>query len=93
MAEVARSKDTIARRTDRTDREWPIQVVPAWEYDKLKKRADRLEAALRAAHQYVMPDVSRGPAHRSWCLMIENVEPLIEQSDGRQLMRAAGVAT
>jgi hypothetical protein len=86
------SKD-VARWTDRSDRNWPVEVVPAHEYDALKRRADRLEAALRAAHQYVMPDISRGPAHRSWCLMIENVEPLIGATEGRSLMRYAKVTT
>lgn len=53
---------------------------------------ERLRAALRAAHQYVIPGIDRGPAHRSWCLMVDQVEPLIGESECRGLMRAAGVS-
>lgn len=48
MNEVVRMAETNAPRwTDYTDKTWPVEVVPAWAYDKLKKQRDDLLAALK----------------------------------------------
>lgn len=54
-------------------------------------RIAELERALRAAHQYMMPSVNRGPAYASWCMAIEMVEPLIGESEGRSLIAQCGL--
>lgn len=36
----------VPRWTDRTDRSWPVEVVPAWAYDALKRENERLQWSL-----------------------------------------------
>lgn len=47
---VIRTADgvTVPRWTDRSDKSWPIEVVPAWAYDGLKKEYDKVVEQLRA---------------------------------------------
>ncbi len=67
------TEKAVARWTDRSDPWWPVEVVPAWAYDQLKKRADQLEAALKQfgshtltctggrINQFGVPLDARGP--------------------------------
>lgn len=38
----------VPRWKDYSDKEWPIEVVPAWAYDGLKKAYDRVVEQLNA---------------------------------------------
>lgn len=44
MTHPSSDKKTVPRWTDRTDKTWPVEVVPAWAYDELKKDHDQYVA-------------------------------------------------
>jgi hypothetical protein len=49
MSEVSSTEQKkVPRWTDRSDRTWPVEVVPAWAYDAAEKKIERLRDALAA---------------------------------------------
>lgn len=59
MAELLSSDTQVPRWTDHTDKTWPVEVVPAWAYDALKKDNDRLNGLINTPHTHDFIDAVR----------------------------------
>jgi hypothetical protein len=42
MSELLPAEKQVARWIDRSDKTWPVEVVPAWEYDRQAKEIEQL---------------------------------------------------
>lgn len=43
MTDRTTEQKPVPRWTDRSDKTWPVEVVPAWAYDDAKKEVERLQ--------------------------------------------------